>query len=247
MRMVWKKNEFIFLLFRDSDTELPGRREDRARRQLVDEMRQWFPYLCEQEKRIINNKTLGLIKLLFNTKDYSFYNSNDGLSLIDMKVYVGPLLLALQRETKTMPFSEIRSRFIADDTNVDCRLHESKGLSVNWNAIFSFMKEKQISCFQKQFACDSSLHYSRLIELIDKCYDEIKLTLISPEAYHDIFRFFGEATIEIGYKAFDIFSECRDGITAWRQALKIHLERYKLDHKFEDELLNTQLYPLLKF
>ncbi len=243
LEMYLPDNAYAFVLFRTTDKKIPGRTKDMQRRSLLKQFKTFFPYLCQREKRIMQDQHISFVKKSLAGNNYSFSNTESGISWMDFKVFIGPLILTLMREQKEVSFSEIRNRFFIgenqDNGNVE--------IEVNWEEVLDFIEERNGSQFQKHFKNETPIPDIKLIEVMDKCYDEIKITLIKPDSYHRLFRWFGEDTIEIGYKAFDAFTECRDGEKAWRIALKSHLDSYNLEIKFEEELLNAQLYPILKF
>jgi hypothetical protein len=62
-----------------------------------------------------------------------------------------------------------------------------------------------------------------------------------------LFNWFGEATIEIGYRAFDLYAVNRNPENAWITAIIEHLETYHLSKALVQDILKGQLYPLLEF
>lgn len=89
--------------------------------------------------------------------------------------------------------------------------------------------------------------WEELTDIIDHCYDEIKETRITAWSYHQLFRWFGEVTQQIGYNAYDIFARDRNGVKAWELAVKQHLDAYELPEGVADAIFFNHIKQILKF
>ncbi|MCU4174489.1 hypothetical protein [Carboxylicivirga sp. N1Y90] len=233
-------NVYSYMIVFLSDKELPGTKEDQLRCKNMERLQVLYPYLCHILSRTSNIMRISRFKAFWKNDTYSFTNAQDGVTWTDVKVYIAPLLLALMRD-------ELFKDVVAGlDQNL-YKQSESNEFEMDWKVFFECLPEGHKSSFQNKLNVHQRLSSIQINELIDKSYDEIKITLLNPQTYQHLFAWFGEALLEIGYKAFDFFMEKRDGEQAWKKALQWQIKSYKLSTKLEQELLDKHLYPLLKF
>lgn len=233
---------YTFVVLRQSDNVLPNYAEDCSRRKILETLRFKYQYLCHDVSGSSKYKKISRMTQFIHGRKYSFVKVKDHVEWDDVKVYLAPLELALKREIG-VDFKSL-SRYLS---HVKTESENNFEVDVNWEALIRLQFVSRQSNFQKFFNIDKTLSSIELSSLIDKCYDEIKMTLIAAVAYQKLFAWFGEALVEIGYKAFDFYTENRDGSRSWQQALKWHIKTYNLEESVEEELLNTHLYPILKF
>jgi len=88
---------------------------------------------------------------------------------------------------------------------------------------------------------------AELPDIIDHCYDEIKMTGLSAWSYHQLFRWFGEDMQQVGYNAFDYYVRSRDGKNAWEDSLKDYLDTYNFPKEIKDSIFQNYIIALLKF
>ncbi|MBI9065039.1 MAG: hypothetical protein JEZ14_23840 [Marinilabiliaceae bacterium] len=112
-------------------------------------------------------------------------------------------------------------------------------LSEKETSSFSLWMDK---AFQKQLET-----IEELPDIIDHCFDEIKVTGLSALSYHQLFRWFGEDVQQVGYNAFDYYVRSRNGRKAWEDALKDYLETYNFRNEISDDIFQNYIIPLLKF
>lgn len=233
---------YTFIILKHSDKDFPILKEDRGRRTVLQKLMHNHQYLCHREKRVCINEKISKFTRFLRGKEYSFLNVRSAVEWWDVKVYLAPLELAIRRE--------IGDEFKSMNQFVSSRKVKAANvleIDVNWEAVLELLSRGFKSKFHTYSKLDESNSRIKFDELIDKYYDEIKMTMIRANSYRLLFGWFGEVLIEIGYKAFDIFMRNRDGEQAWKDALSWHVKDYNFGLSLEEELLNQHLYPLLKF
>jgi len=137
------------------------------------------------------------------------------------------------------------------ELNASIEQHMSEEYSIEQgDYLLNAVNNLQNSTFSQWMATTfgRQLHsLEELTDIIDHCYDEIKETRIAARCYHEIFRWFGEATQQIGYTAYENFARDRNGAKAWGQAIKQHLDELGLPESVADAIFFNHINQILKF
>ncbi|MBS2098195.1 hypothetical protein [Carboxylicivirga linearis] len=229
----------IFILLRKDDEQLPSKNEDAIRRRLLKKIIDAFPYIIQKEKRVSNDFKLSKWNSLLKGGDYSFRKGIEGnVQWEDYSLNIVSLFLAMIRIQPSISFTELLNIFCTEKEQ-----ESSNEYGLNWNKLIDYLEEANLPTFYT--LVDQPM--LNIIDLVDKFYDEIKITHIHPVAYQQLFYWFGEATVGIGYNAFDEFNRNRNSKTAWASAIEEHLKIYGLNEEIFNVFLNNTLYPLLQF
>lgn len=245
----YNTNSQVFLILNCFDEQLPNKQEDTMRRMNAEIIIKALPYLLVQERRIRFDIKLSFIQRFMYGSQYSFQKVKDGegVEWIDYKINLMALLFSLCRIESSLAFNEVIEKYcriLPDDERTiqepnECRVH------LNWQKVIDQYNAEGKSDFYRLVNVPN--HTMSLVDLFDKSYDEIKLTYLHSASYHRLFNWFGEATIEIGYRAFDLYTVNRNSESAWITAIKEHLETYRLSEELYQNILKEQIYPILKF
>ena len=229
----------IFILLRKEDEQLPSKNEDAIRRRLLKNIMDAFPYIIQKEKRISNDFKLSKWDSLFKGSDYSFRKGeNDIVQWDDYALNISTMFLAMIRIQPSNTFTELLDTFY-----VGREKEPAYEYTLNWNRLIDYLEEANLPSFYT--LVDQPM--MNFVDLVDKFYDEIKITHLHPVAYQQLFYWFGEATVGIGYNAFDDFNRHRNSKMAWTSAIEEHLRTYGLKEEMHNVFLNDTLYPLLQF
>lgn len=223
------QNTQHYIVWPIEQTNRPNIRQSRNNLDLVIVLNKYAPHIVKEEKRVLVHQSLSFIKRLKLPKDYPFKNgqqSNTKGSIVwtDYAINFWPLLLSLLKSSKGT-YSEVMDHYFA----------KNNSLLPDWNSI----KQHLIShCAPtKTIGTDE----------LDRWYDEISATLIKPQAYHQLYGWFGTDVREIGYDAFDFFMISRDTFNAWQQAINKHLGHFNnLPKEQQEYLMNNYFNVLLK-
>ncbi len=238
----------VYFILKCCDDQLPTKREDESRKKQMYSFRRAFPYLCEFDKRKLLTIKLSVFDRLKLGKNYSFQNSEaEGVEWYDIKVDVLPLLLTLIRLQPDTSLEEVMQLYVSEVDNGNLLPMDDSCVAIHWDKIFKLIEDKSIEDFMSQFGRQNVHGDITYIDLVDNFYDEIKLTGLSSRSYHQLFKCFGESTVEIGYNSYDVFNECRNGENAWKSAIKDHMKIYQMDNSLNEYILNEMVFPKLNF
>jgi len=229
----------IFILLRKEDEKMLSKNEDVRRRELLKKIKNVFPYIVQKEKRVSNDFKLSKWDSLLKGSDYSFRKGKDSnVQWDDYSLNLVSFFLAMIRIQLSYTFSELLNEFCTERGPDSVNKY-----ALNWSRLIDYLEEADFSGFYDR------IHQPEmnLVDLIDRFYDEIKITHLHPSSYQQLFYWFGEATVEIGYQAFDEFNRNRNSKIAWVSAIEEHLRAYGLEEEMYNLFLNDTLHPLLQF
>ncbi|WP_430813887.1 hypothetical protein [Carboxylicivirga sp. RSCT41] len=195
---------------------------------LVDKLNKYVPHILKKEKRILVHRSLSFIQRLSLPKGYPFRNGQQTntkgcIVWTDYSISSWPLLLSLLKSDKRSFDQVLYQYFIKNDK-----------LIPDWNII------------KQQLVEHHTVIKSISIDELDRWYDEISATLIRPQAYHELYQWFGSDVRDIGYDAFDYFMESRNTVDAWQQAINKHLGSISnLPKEQNDYLMNKYLNKII--
>ncbi|MCG8578365.1 MAG: hypothetical protein MI866_00510 [Bacteroidales bacterium] len=222
------QNTQYYIIWPLEQAEMPSPRKARYNLDLVDKLNNCIPHIIKKEKRILVHQSFGFIKRLQLPKDYPFKNGQQphtkgNIVWTDYAISTWPLLLSLLKSNSNT-FEEVLSQYFVMKI----------GLLPEWNII----KQHLISNCTKIKGINT--------DELDRWYDEISATLIKPQAYHQLYQWFGTEVREVGYSAFDYFMESRDTFNAWQKAIDKHLSDFtNLPKEQKDWLINKYFNTLL--
>ncbi|WP_439182992.1 hypothetical protein [Carboxylicivirga taeanensis] len=187
------------------------------------------PHLLTPEKHSKPNISLPIKAKLFSGKHYPFKKgqqkpTKNSVVWTDYVVSTWPLLLYLLRNNPDETYEDILLKYF--DINQGCH--------PKWESIAQLAQTKGTDTL----AVD--------LDELDSWYDEISLTHIAPQSYHELYKWFGTELREIGYLSFDFFMTHREGSKAWHQAIMQHLNEIdNLPGVQAQTLFEKYLKPLL--
>ncbi|MCU4156557.1 hypothetical protein J1N10_11270 [Carboxylicivirga sp. A043] len=200
------QNTHHYIVWPVEQSNMPDIRQSRNNQDLVVTLNKYAPHLLRTEKRLLVQKSFRFLKQLTLPKDYPFKNGQQtttkgSIVWTDYAVYTWPLIIQLLKSNASLSFENVIDKYLNSQAN----------RTPNWTAI----KEHLItSCTETKFITTDEL---------DQWYDEIGTTLIKPQVYHELYRWFGDDVRELGYTAFDYFMEERNTFSTWQKAIHAHL------------------------
>lgn len=224
-----KQNHKYYLIWPDEFVALPPANEALQHIERSRLLNSKAPHLLHLEKQIKHKQTLPLMTRLRKTKDYPFKNGQQPntkgcIVWTDYAIYSWPLIIYLLK---------INPAISLDKVIDDCFKHNNPS-EPQWDAILTLFSEQ-----------GSNTPIVETDEL-DRWYDEVSLTHLSPQSYHQLYKWFGADIKNIGYMAFDYYMQDRDGLKAWQQAIQQHLATMNnLPAEQAQVLYDTYLAPLL--
>nr|WP_319401093.1 hypothetical protein [uncultured Carboxylicivirga sp.] len=229
-----------YLIVRCDDEYIPSTKIDEKRRGQLVKLKEVFPYLLHEEKRENRTLNLSVFRRLITNSNYSFAKSKEGTTVwIDYWIEILPLLLALMRKQPEVSFQKLMDEII-EKRDIDVNSCE---YAINFHRLSSYIQIYEWGSFEDLVHRKAN----DLLELIDYFYDEIKMTHLHPKSYQALFHLFGEATIDIGYAAFDLYNQTRNSETAWQEAIKTHLCTYHIDELLKETIWTMKVAPILEF
>ncbi len=182
------------------------------------------------KKRTVANQTLPILTNLFSKKDYPFKNGQQVetkgcIVWNDYAINTLQLLLFILQICPEKSYEQIVSDYF----------DEAQSNQPKWDNIVAKLSEKAPDVTPVE------------LDELDRWYDEVSITHLSPQSYHQLYRWFGPEVRNIGYQAFDYFMSERDGIKAWQQAIEQHLHNLvNLPKEQAQALFESHLKHLLK-
>ncbi|MBS2209977.1 hypothetical protein KEM09_01080 [Carboxylicivirga mesophila] len=200
-----EQNHKYYIIWPLDQPTLPSGKAAAKQVDFVNLIRNKAPHLLIPEKRSLSNTSLSMVSLLISKKEYPFKNGQQAhtkgsVVWTDYAIYFWQLVLYLLKTHPAIGLEELlRTCFHADS-------HQPN--------------QQSIETLMATYGT-----HSPIIETdeLDRWYDEISLTHLSPQSYHQLYRWFGIELKAIGYQAFDHFMNQRDGIKAWQQAIQQYL------------------------
>ncbi|TRX72618.1 hypothetical protein [Carboxylicivirga sp. M1479] len=217
-----------FLLWPHECDAMPAPKQVEESMQLIEMLQQKAPHLVNKQKRFVPKQSITWTQRLLLPSTYPFKNGQQaqtkgGVVWTDYKVSFWPLMLFILKIDGGLAWEQVQQQFFYEETELP-----------NWQAISQHLQ----SC-ENVSAID--------MDELDRWYDEVSITHISPLAFHQLYEWFGMDLKEISYSAFDFFMEKRNGVDAWIKALQKHLSRLQTLTSTEREyLLSHYLIKLLK-
>ncbi|MBR8535051.1 hypothetical protein KDU71_05735 [Carboxylicivirga sediminis] len=195
---------------------------------LVNLIRNNAPHLLIPEKRNKANSSLPMLTQLFSNNDYPFKNGQQlhtkgSIVWTDYAIYFWQLTLYLLKTHSNISFVDLLKTCFSNDS-----------YQPDWQAIAPLIATNGTQ--------------SPIVETdeLDRWYDEISLTHLSPHSYHQLYQWFGIDLKEIGYQAFDYFMIHRDGSNAWQKAIQHYLRNINnLPNKTASAIFDDYLKALL--
>nr|WP_321406098.1 hypothetical protein [uncultured Carboxylicivirga sp.] len=233
----------VYCILRGNENQLPSKKKDAERKVQLTRIRQIFPFVFKQEIRNSDSFKLSFSHQFFSGDNYSFKRKQDekvGIQWIDFSVQLLPMLLALKRIDLEKSVSDLVNGLILE---VEHSNKNRCSIELNWKWLNEFVENYRIQSFTERIGQPEM----DMMDLIDKFYDEIKMTHIHPVSYRQLFEWFGEATVEIGYNAFDLYNQSRDREMAWKKAINNHLTIYNIDDNLFNYIIDKKIYKLLKY
>jgi hypothetical protein len=188
------------------------------------------PHLLQLEKRVKQNQTLPLFTKLLGAKDYPFRNGQQATTKgcivwTDYAVFSWQLLLYLIRTCPTIAYEQI----------LDFCFDKEQSYLPRWKTINQIVMAQEAEMLQVE------------MDELDRWYDEVNITHLSPQSYHQMYGWFGADIRDIGYLAFDYFMHERDGYKSWQLAIQHYLNAIEnLPSEQANQLFNEHLKPLLQ-
>ncbi|MCU4163903.1 hypothetical protein [Carboxylicivirga caseinilyticus] len=233
----------VYCILRGTDKQLPSKKKDAERKVQLVALRRIFPFVIRQEIQNSDSFKLSFLNQFFNGDNYSFKRRQDrkvGIQWKDYSVQLLPMLLALKRIDLEKSISDLVHALILE---VEHSNNNRCSIELNWKWLIEFVENYRIQSFTERIG-QSDIN---LMDLIDKFYDEVKMTHLHPASYYLLFEWFGEATVDIGYNAFDLYNQSRDSKMAWEKAIKNHMVIYNLDDSLFNYIFNERICKLLEF
>ena len=217
------QNKSYFLIWPDNLQVMPNEQMASDSSKHVHVLQKIAPHLPVAIKRIVENQSLSWAQTLFYKKSYPFKNgqqANTKGSIVwtDYKIMHWPLMLLLLKLCNEHPYSQVIQTFFINNETPD------------WKTITDFLKKKGQT--------------TEIVEMdqLDQWFDEVSITQIEAQNYHQLYRWFGNSVKDIGYAAFDYFMEDRNGRSAWQRAIEQHLKSIS---NLPDEHLHALLQCVL--
>ncbi|WP_430812660.1 MULTISPECIES: hypothetical protein [unclassified Carboxylicivirga] len=225
------QNKKHYLIWPKEEAQAPSPRSTQERINTVEHLRRKSPHLITEVKRSLPNRTLRWHQRILLSKDYPIKNGQQPqtkgcIVWTDYCIQTLPLLLYLCSIKPDTSFKTIQQSFFANEDLTQPQ----------WKQIIDYI--------QKNGDNENAL----TTDALDGWYDEVNITKLRPASYHAFYRWFGTALKDVGYQAFDIFMERRDGRIAWQGAIDAHLATYtQLPAALMKIIVQEHLRPLLVF
>jgi len=221
------QNKSYFLIWPDNLSVMPDEKMASDFLKRVRILQERAPHLPNATKRTLKNRSFSWTQSLFHIKSYPFKNgqqanTKDSIVWTDFIVMHWPLVILLLQLCHELSYDQVIKTFFANDKTPD------------WKIITDTLEKKGLTTNIVE------------VDLLDQWFDEVSITQIEAQNYHQLYRWFGNSVKDIGYAAFDYFMEDRNGRSAWQRAIEQHLKSISnLPEEHLHALLQCELIKLI--